>query len=200
MDKLLCIIVSLFFTVLTILSSCSNDEPGVVESDRPVRGYLKGQVNEETIDVEQKELTDASMGPNVMTWKKHDGKDSLYYYAWASGFTLKNSNRRFYLFVALKEVKDKMLYVIPPFNYDDVNDEAQSEVYVKEVTNPYPDWQWYKLKDGTVFKVWLDHLDVTGDNKLWPLLEGHLEGTVYNTENPDDSISFKDISFRVTHW
>lgn len=179
------------------LSGCSNNETEPTEPapNLSTRAYLKGTVNGNNVDVEQKKWTDYSISPTAMTrtYKNgyYDRMDSLSYYQWRTFFTLGKDERKYALSISLTDIHERNYIIVP--------DQNQGEASVSLVDMTNQDKQTiYELKPGTTFKVRLNHFDMTSSQyRNFPLLEGSFEGTLYNTKEPEDSITFQNMQFMI---
>lgn len=181
----------------TFLSGCSNNEMEPTESDENLltRAYLKGTVNGDSIIIEQKKWTDYSISPTTMTrtYKNgdHDRMDSLCYYQWRTFFTLRKNERKYALSISLTDIHERNYIIVPN------QDKEGTRVNLVDITNK-DNQSVYELKPGTTFKVRLNHFDMTSTQyRNFPLLEGSFEGTLYNTKEPDDSITFQNMQFMI---
>lgn len=188
MSRINQICIFLFMGIISI--SCSHNGPTDPDADLPVRGYFKGFVNDEAVDIEQKDMFDTRIGPTFMYYT-NTNQDSLFFYSWDTQFTLDNGKRSLALGVGLRHIHVGVYHLVPLLQYEDYAE----DVSLKDNTdkdNP----KLYKLKAGTTFRVQVDSWKI-GPEKH-PVLSGRLEGVLYNTKNKNDSIVLKGIQFKVS--
>lgn len=179
-----------FLALSFAFSSCSNDD----EAEIPTLSYFKGTINGKYINIEQKSLQDLTIN--------HDFSISLEDSIASYGFGIyipqgSVDSRKMSINILLSPLSCK-LYEIGP-TYDLSRPDTRITLYPGGATSAEGDPKYRPTK--TPFKIEIDTMITHKDNPdiLWssPRISGRMEGILYNIHNPQDSIVFKDVKFRV---
>ena len=58
----------------------------------------------------------------------------------------------------------------------------------------------YSCRAENPFKLYIDEVLPNDFLASFPVVSGRMEGTLYNEEDPDDCITFKNVTFRLWYW
>lgn len=172
-----------FYLVMSLLSSCSNvDDVSVPKDDSWRWGYFKGEINGEKISLENDEYPRpiGSMGTGVGSFQDSDSIKGL-----QTGI---NYSEEEYLSVNLYPLNKGVRYITKwaqgDWNQDGIhikiqgpnNGEYDNNIYYA----PDPD---KPFKAEIIYSAYEDH---------WhPVIEVKLDGVLYRSDNPKDSIIVK---------
>lgn len=183
------LVLSSFIVCLSVLVACSNDDTPVVKEILPVHNYFRGYVNDEYVCIEQNVNWDTRI---YHTSSERMGED-ITYYDWRVKFS--DDYKDF------EEVKSSPgLYIqLTPLRIAEYAIMADSMGWKKNAIHlsmdngnvqyvPNPRKPFQLIVNG-IYKGSL----ITDA----PLICGTMEGTLYNSTNPNDSITFHDVEFQV---
>lgn len=174
------------FLVLSLsLSSCNNDEstPAL-----PTFGYFEGMINNKYIKLEEKSQNDMILFNDYSV----SNEDSVASYGVAINIPKENTgDKKMSIYIYLSPLS-RQLYEIGP-TYDIDLPFTRIELHTDSDTEYKPNKTPFKINIDTI----VSHKDDPKIMSRSPRISGRMEGVMYNTQSPQDSIIFKNVKFRV---
>lgn len=169
-----------FISLLLSLAACSNDS-----SESPaVLSYFKGLENGTAVCIEQHVDHDKRICPQKSEYNMEDWTQVLSYQCL---FQLDKGNGYGNMNMQLAPLQTGE-YKIQSVEYP-LYDPRQSHLILQADNKIY--------QPGTdPFIIVVEEIDPTLETHF-PHITGRMEGTLYNTENPEDFITFKEVEFRI---
>lgn len=171
-----------FFT----FAACSEDEIPI-EEPQPVFSYFRGYINDEYMEIEQGSTMDNRIHLHHITYRGDTILSCYWHITFARDFRndeeRKNAPK---LHVQFAPLRQGDYYVTS-------NAFLKQETAIRYISSnnisyvPKPDRPFYIYVNGIFKRIRLDT-----DTVIW----GTMEGTLYNLENPKDSIVIHDVAFR----
>lgn len=170
--------VMMILTAALTLISCDKNE----EEEKPILSYFRGMENDMPINIEQNVDYDARIKPHSSI-RESSGRILSYNFT----FSLDQGNGLGNLDVMLAPLR-MGLYKIPAVDILFFSGfESQVAVFLDGKT-----YQPHK----NPFIIAIDYIDPTLETSF-PHIKGRMEGVLYNGKNLKDSITFKNVEFRV---
>lgn len=174
---------SILITVIISFTACSKDD--VQTENRPVLSYFSGYISDEQTTYEQKDVWDDAFFMSTCT----TGESEIKSFTWRM-ILVKENKDSIYIRTTLAPL-NLALYELTPLkdqDYEDFHSEINVFLYNSAVEKKYI------ASEHNPFQISIISIDRSG---VSPGVTGVLEGTLYNTVNPKDSIVFKDARFRL---
>lgn len=169
-----------FISLLLSFAACSNDS-----SESPVvLSYFRGLENDTTVCIEQYVDYDKCISPRGSVYNMEDLTQVLSYQCL---FQLEKGNGYGNMDMLLAPLQTGVYKIQSVEN--PLYDRKESHLILRADHKTY--------QPGTSpFTVIVEEIDPTLEIHF-PHITGKMEGTLYNTENPRDSITFKKVEFRI---
>ena len=196
--KLNIYLIGAFFGMLILASSCSNEDDNEisVSKDKWYWGYFKGTINGEEISLENlwdDDLPVRTVSKHIISYypSEENKLDSLRKIKTVIGISTgitysENKAIRINLFNLYKGIRFVTNSTKVDFIYDGIQITQDTHSY--EYENRYIR---YIPKKETPFKVEITNITYADDTNTNPIIEADLNGVLYRSDNPKDSIVVK---------
>ena len=159
---------SLMVVLSTLFACNNNDAPAIEEKPLPVYSYFRGYLNNEYINIEQNTVWD----DRIFLQKTASMEDTIFLFNWYVNFAEDFNNAE-------------------ELHTSGITYNGETAIYlgkngtIKYIPNPkHP------------FKLYLNGIYKTSPHSNNPCISGTMEGVLYNSLNPNDSIVFHNVEFR----
>ena len=178
---------SLMVALSTLFACNNNDAPAIEEKPLPVYSYFRGYLNDEYVNIEQNTVWD----DRIFLQKTASMEDTIFLFNWYVKFAedFNNTEELHHapmLTIQLAPLRMGQYNITSGITYN-----GETAIYlgkngtIKYIPNPkHP------------FKLYLNGIYKTSPHSDNPCISGTMEGVLYNSLNPNDSIVFHNVEFR----